>query len=36
MTAVTWVDTASAVRMPLGLGIPVRSASRRMRYIAAG
>ena len=36
MTAMTWPDTDSAVSTPAGLRSPVRSASLRVRYIAAG
>lgn len=36
MTAMVWLATESAVRTPLGLSRPVRRASLRMRYIAAG
>ena len=35
-TAIVCVETASSVRIPAGLSRPVRCASRRMRYIAAG
>ena len=35
-TAMVWADTARAVSTPPGLSWPVRSASRRIRYIAAG
>ena len=36
MTAIVWVVTDSAVSTPAGLAMPVRRASLRMRYIAAG